>query len=513
MTHSMMQICNVSNISFYIFFNNGKKQSSSQYLAELQELRKAYVHDVKENHSNENISHVNKKVNSFTIDEQKVIDAEVDRIATEKKKNGEKVKRSEIYDEVERNLKKGYIGIDTIESVLSGKEYGEYKTARDTEAKKVEELQGEIKSLEEKINSSENVSSEDRQKLSELRKELDGVLTGSKWGELKTKLDNSVYERVKNSALAESYNERARLTEKFKADLSQYTEKEQRIVQKAIDSGVLNNTNRSHELVDLVAKLSADKGVDFDFMNNEKLKESGFAIEGKTVNGFVTKDGIVINTQSPKYLNSVVGHEITHVLKGSELFGSLQETLFNYAKSKGEYDTKLKNITEAYEGIENVDINEELTADLVGDYLFTDRDFVASLSTNNRNVFEKIYNEIKYLCKIATAGTKEARELLKVKKIFDEVYRGEIKAVEGVKFSLQGYTKDGRRVYTTDFSDNVSMDERVKLFKSRIATVFNLGGVELKTDVKKIKIKGDKFTAQKNIFGDKKGELSEKKRK
>lgn len=93
------------------------------------------------------------------------------------------------------------------------------------------------------------------------------------------------------------------------------------------------------------------------------------------------------------------------------------------------------------------------------------------------------------------------------------MYRGETKAVEGVKFSLQGYTKDGRRVYTTDFSDNVSMDERVKIFKDRIATVFNLGGVELKTDVKKIKIKGDKFTAQKNIFGDKKGELSEKKRK
>lgn len=268
-----------------------------------------------------------------------------------------------------------------------------------------------------------------------MRKELDGVLAGSKWGELKTKLDNSVYERVKNSALAESYNERARLTEKFKADLSQYTEKEQKIVQKAIDSGVLNNTNRSHELVDLVAKLSADKGVDFDFMNNEKLKESGFAIEGKTVNGFVTENGIVINTQSPKYLNSVVGHEITHVLKGSELFGSLQETLFNYAKSKGEYDTRFESVKEAYKGIENVDINEELTADLVGDYLFTDRDFVASLSTNNRNVFERLYNEIKYLCKIATAGTKEARELLKVKKIFDEVYRGETKAVEGVKYS------------------------------------------------------------------------------
>ena len=69
-------------------------------------------------------------------------------------------------------------------------------------------------------------------------------------------------------------------------------------------------------------------------------------------------------------------------------------------------------------------------------------------------------------------------------------------------FSYIGDTKDGRRCYTSGFDKNLSMDEKIKLFKDRIATIFNLGAVELKTDVKKIRIKGDRFTAKKNLYGD-----------
>lgn len=38
-------------------------------------------------------------------------------------------------------------------------------------------------------------------------------------------------------------------------------------------------------------------------------------------------------------------------------------------------------------------------------------------------MFKKIYNEIKYLCKVATAGSKEARELEKVKKAFENAWK------------------------------------------------------------------------------------------
>lgn len=70
-----------------------------------------------------------------------------------------------------------------------------------------------------------------------------------------------------------------------------------------------------------------------------------------------------------------------------------------------------------------------------------------------------------------------------------------------IRPSLRGYTKDGRSVYETDFDDSVSQEERIRLFKERIATVFNLGMVELKTDTKKIQVRGDKFTWNKSLFG------------
>ena len=42
------------------------------------------------------------------------------------------------------------------------------------------------------------------------------------------------------------------------------------------------------------------------------------------------------------------------------------------------------------DGIENVNVDSEITADLVGDYLFTDEKFVKSLSTQKPTVFQKI---------------------------------------------------------------------------------------------------------------------------
>lgn len=83
------------------------------------------------------------------------------------------------------------------------------------------------------------------------------------------------------------------------------------------------------------------------------------------------------------------------------------------------------------------------------------------------------------------------------------------KASQNERGEIIGLTKDGRRVYKSGFDSSVNMDKRIELFKERIATIFNLGAVELKTDIKKLQIKGDKFTSKKNLFGDKKGDPGE----
>ena len=415
------------------------------------------------------IANEQKQENTLTENEQKVVDKVFEDRVAEEEQNGKELSnkdKNKIYNEVLDQMVKGYISTDTIEEVLGGETYKTYKETVDSE----DALQSEFDTLYKMKQG--DMTGEQIDRMGELRKQLSDLATTSQRNQLKTQLNDEVLGLVKGSRLAESYNERARRGQAFEADLTQYDAKQQAVVQKAIDSGILNNTNRTHEFVDLVAKVSADKGVLFDFTNNENLKASGFAVDGKSVNGYVTKDGVTVNIQSAKALNSVVGHEITHVLEGTELYEPLQQTMFDYAKSKGEYDSRLANLTELYKDIKDADVNAELTADLVGDYLFTDKEFVQHLSVNNRNIFQKIYDEIKYLCKVATAGSKEARELERVKKAFEDAYRGNgevtdtkysvsdknIKDVStdyayGETYFAMSYTQDGKTVATLEYGE------------------------------------------------------------
>lgn len=111
---------------------------------------------------------------------------------------------------------------------------------------------------------------------------------------------------------------------------------------------MLNNTYRSHEFVNILSRIEADKGIVFNYADNQKLKKSGFAVEGKTVNGFVdTNTGAVtLNVQSAKSWQSVVGHEITHVLEGTDAYEPMQKALYAYAESKGELASRRGEITE-----------------------------------------------------------------------------------------------------------------------------------------------------------------------
>lgn len=181
-------------------------------------------------------------------------------------------------------------------------------------------------------------------------------------------------------------------------------------------------------------------------MNNEKLKESGFALDGVTVNGYVNENGIAINVNSQKALNSVVGHEITHVLEGTELYGELTEWVKKYAniKEKDGYNNRLKQLISLYQSVEGykgaegmAKIHQEAVADLVGDFLFTDQKFLQRL-LENRNLFQRLWDEIKYLATV-TSGTEEARRLAELQRAFEKAYNGETKKPTqegGVKYSI-----------------------------------------------------------------------------
>lgn len=360
-------------------------------------------------------------ITGYTANEQAVIDKVVESRVAEQEKNGKTLSKKEIVaieEQVQEALEKGQLDIDTIEEVLGGDTYTAYKDHL-TETEKLKKELDELSNIEEM-----RLTRNQKKRLAEL--EAMNLDDTTKSTELRKQLTDKIKPLLKGSKLTETFREVARKEEAFTVDTTKYKGKQKEAVERAIKSGVLNNTYRAHELVDVLSKIEAEKGIVFDYTNNEKLKQSGFAIKGKTVNGFEKDGTVTLNVQSSKAWQSTVGHEITHVLEGTESYGALQSALFEYAESKKEYQSRYDTLAELYKGVKGYEkdfdtkIKKELTADLVGDYLFTDKAFINHL-TGNRNLFQKIYDEIKYLCKVATG--KEKAEIEKVKRAFDEAWK------------------------------------------------------------------------------------------
>ena len=438
----------------------------------------------------------------LTKHEQTVVDKVVNDTISEKEKGGTPLtnkEKAKIRESVMEQMEHGQLDIDTIESVLGGDTYKAYKDQVNTE----ENLKKELDELS-------NIKASDMTRNQQKRlEELEGMNLEdtTKRTELRKKLDDTISPALRNSKLNESYKERERRGQAFEADLSQYTGKQRAAVERAVKSGVLNNTYRSHELVNVLSKIEADKGIVFDYVNNSKLKESGFAVEGKTVNGFANKSkgSVTINVQSAKAWQSVVGHEITHVLEGTDAYNALRTALYEYAESKGELESRRSSLTELYNGL-NADIESELTADLIGDYLFTDKAFIDKL-TGNRTLFQKVYDEIKYLWNVATG--KEKTEIDKVKSEFDKVWKEfsvEARETDGdVQYSLSGWDADGIEIYeTSEETKKLTNKEKNKRIVDIMQNEFNGRTAKFVTDSQTYYAHLDKIGLQKGLYGDKK---------
>jgi len=367
-------------------------------------------------------------VSGLTKNEKAVFDKVYNDAIAEQEADGKKLTQSEkskLYDATMNALEKGYIDIDTIESVVGGDTYSSWKVTADQETK----TQKEYDELYQMKNGEKSDAQVERQ--ADLKKFLEDNAT--KKTQLREKLDGIVSEFVQGSRLSESYNEQARKEQKFEADLSQYTnESAKQTVKNFMEHTKSNNTNRAHDYLDFLTRISEDRGYVFDFTTTEQLQESiengnphGIDVDPERVEAFVSekKKTIVINMSAKKSLNSLVGHEVVHTLEGFGEYDGLQEAVFKLAETRGEFADRLASIQRRYKGLSEDGQKKELTSDLLGDYLFTDYDFIKSLSTEKPNIFKRIYNEIKYLCKMATTGSRELRELERVKHQFEKIWR------------------------------------------------------------------------------------------
>lgn len=207
---------------------------------------------------------------------------------------------------------------------------------------------------------------------------------------------------------------------------------------------VLNNSKAHHELFELTSKIAEDTGISIKFVNDSKqemveekqrftqkyaksngitLEEANSKLKGLTIDGFVNDKGeLIVNADSPKALNVILGHETTHLFENTKEYAPLQKALFELAETRGDMKKLREDMTRLYEGT-NANIDNEITSELAGEYLFTDQDFINRLSAEQPSTFKKIYDYLKHLYKTVTAQNKEARQLEQVMYRYEKAYK------------------------------------------------------------------------------------------
>lgn len=387
---------------------------------------------------------------SYTDNEQKVVDNVTDSRFNEQLKDNPNMSkkeqnqlRSDIEEQTKADLEQGNLTPTEIRNALGSDDYQTYQQ----ESQRKQDLEKQLKELQSKSTTDMSYSeyNENNQKIADLQNEINSI----NLDELKSKIDTPVENRIQNDdyLLQRSYNNhqnnqaQKNVTFKYEPQTDskgkevKISDLEKNVYDSA--SKVMNNTKESHDLANFTAKLSKETGIQYEFTTTEDLKARGYEVKDSIINGLNTDDGkILINIDSDSIINRVVGHETTHLFENTEDYKTLQDELFEYAKTKGDFDKLKSELTEAYKNVKGANIDNELTSELAGQYIFSDTEFVQNLS-KHRNIFQKVYDEIKHLYKMATAGSKEARQLEKVKRAFEKIYQNnEAKTDINTKYSL-----------------------------------------------------------------------------
>lgn len=384
----------------------------------------------------------------LNTNEYAVVDKVYNDTIAEQETDGKKLTNKEktaIRKQVMDDLEKGRISTDTIESVIGGESYNNLKSVTDNESKLMEEhkaLKEEFDTLNKMKNSDMTGEQTDRraelkEKLAEIRSQIKEIKTNTKT-QARSQLDSDMVKVVQGTKLAESYNQKSKRGQALEVDVESYTnESAKKTAQnfkdfKDSNGYSFNNTRETHDYLDLLTKVAEDRNHVFVPMTTKQLEDSvksgnpyGITEDATKVEAFVsskTKE-IILNMDAKKSLNSLAGHEIMHTLEQAKHNSEFQDAIFKYAQTKGEHDDAWASVQRRYSNLTEEQQKQELAADLVGSYIFGDTDFVKSLSTEKPNVFQKIYNEIKYLWKMATAGSAQKRELERVKKEFERIWQ------------------------------------------------------------------------------------------
>ena len=142
-------------------------------------------------------------------------------------------------------------------------------------------------------------------------------------------------------------------------------------------------------------------------------------------NGFYYNGTVYVNKNSPKKVQQILGHELTHHTENSSIYNDMAKYIKNsnafyeYISSKGynsieEYKADLKE-----RGYSNKDFDREMVAEFCENNLFNTQESIDRLARENRTLAQKIKNWISDML-ANFKGTTVEKELRKIESMYNK---------------------------------------------------------------------------------------------
>lgn len=208
-----------------------------------------------------------------------------------------------------------------------------------------------------------------------------------------------------------------------------------------------DNSEKTRNYMNMLEKIIQDK--DIDIRLDANLKDS----QGRIANGSYSNGVITINPNSTRAGEFIAVHELTHAI-GTDQMRKIVE---NYRKSNTEFNSAVQQLLKNYNSTE---LTEEAMADVAGQ-LFGNQEFINNLAQTEPSLFQKIYNEIKYLWHQFTGYKNQDQFISDLQYKWEQAYRSNARLNETTNYLISGEK--------SKIADRNKLEE-AKLMKDKNAT-------------------------------------------
>ena len=165
--------------------------------------------------------------------------------------------------------------------------------------------------------------------------------------------------------------------------------------------------------------------------------------DGNVLDGVITENGIIINTEGKNPVKWAATHEFSHRMKQSaeKAWAKYQQYVVKATKKDGTYNERFKLKAKAYKTTDEAYINEEIAADYIGE-LFDDVDSLADFIRESRSDAVGVRNFwYNILDRLGIHGEKRKAQALwskAYKKAMQSIEDGKVGEYSGEMFSYAG---------------------------------------------------------------------------